>query len=63
MASLKRETDIIRKAVRQASKSEAEIDRNTVARKAAVRAEKRGVNVQSAPYLQNIFYSALDEFC
>lgn len=36
-------------------------DRTDVARASALLANKRGVNVQSAPYLQDIFIEALDK--
>ena len=58
---MKNEKKIIRTEVKNASRHGR--DRSEIARIAAINADKKGVNVQAAPYLQNIFYDALDEFC
>ncbi len=54
---------IINTAVRNAVKGNnfGWITRRDAAEKAALAANKQGVNVQRAPYLQDIFYEALDE--
>jgi len=59
----KKEREIIFKAVRDAIKKfDYEfITRNEVAREAAEIASRRGINVQSAPYLQDIFMESLDK--
>jgi uncharacterized protein YdaT len=58
------EKEIITEAVAQAhcDSDPESVTRSELARAAALIADKNGVNVQVAPYLQDIFYSALDEY-
>ena len=55
------EIKIINNAVNRSVKGNNRITRRDAAEKAAILANKKGVNVQSAPYLQDIFYDALDK--
>ena len=57
------EKRIIEKAVAKAAAAHVENDREEIARLAARLADKKGVNVLAAPYLQEIFYEALDNHC
>ena len=58
------EKQIIKKAVEEACESidEEFRTRENVARESALLADKKGVNVQTASYLQDIFYATLDEY-
>ena len=60
---LKKEKQIIMEAVADAAAAVNEIGRESVARKAALLADKKGINVQVSPYRQDIFYAALDDYC
>ena len=58
---LSSEKRIIRNAVKRAADNEYnDNNREQIARAASVDADKRGVNVLSAPYLNDIFCAALD---
>ena len=54
------ERKIIFTAVKKAFKKE-DMDKNEKIRLSAILADKKGVNVQTASYLQDIFYEALNE--
>ena len=61
---MENEKEIMRDAVAEAYYREDEetVTRDSVARAAALIADQNGVNVQTAPYLQDLFYEALDEY-
>ncbi len=59
--TLKKQKEIIYSAVSKAANGSE--SRNDTAHKAVWIADEKGVNVQAAPYLQDIFYEALDEYC